>query len=98
MQRGLNGTEFNPVPSRRIDRPSREPPLTDSPLHSSPRPLGGVAVKHRNIDRESAEPVGPQRLQQATRFGGEGGADHDRVPAGVRYVEVALFETDVQSK
>jgi len=75
MPRRIDRTEFNFVPSWRIDGPSRGPPLTDSPLHSPSRPLGEVTVKHHNIDRKCAQPIGPQCLEQAMRVGGEGGVD-----------------------
>ena len=86
------------VLSRRVDGPFRGPPLPNGPLHSPPRPLSEVAVKYHYIDLDSAYSVGPQCLEQAARFGGEGNVDDDGIPVGSRYVEVAVYGTDVQSK
>jgi hypothetical protein len=75
MPRRIDRTEFNFVPSWRIDGPSRGPPLTDSPLHSPSRPLGEVTSNTTTSAASVPSPIGPQCLEQAMRVGGEGGVD-----------------------
>ena len=75
MPRRIDRTEFNFVPSWRIDGPSRGPPLTDRPTPFALSPTRRSHVKHHNIGRKCAQPIGPQYLEQAMRVGGEGGVD-----------------------